>query len=153
MGSYLRISRGCSYTASITKGITYGEYYVVAENKALLLLGEEIKKKPKYLYKLISVAVSQAKERMIWSWQEEEIGVCEPPKHQVYEGQSKKKERIKISQEDMAVELNMSKENYAKYERQGLDSPLYLGTFLAIAEKLEVPPTYLLPSVARRNKR
>ncbi|MBN77054.1 MAG: hypothetical protein CMO36_02460 [Verrucomicrobiaceae bacterium] len=57
-----------------------------------------------------------------------------------------RRRELKISQEDMAVELNMSKENYAKYERRGLDSPLYLGTFLAIAEKLEVPPTYLLPS-------
>ena len=29
-----------------------------------------------------------------------------------------RRRELKISQEDMAVELNMSKENYTKYERQ-----------------------------------
>ncbi|MAX46552.1 MAG: hypothetical protein CMB24_07185 [Euryarchaeota archaeon] len=57
---------GCSYIVSATEGIiTYGEYYVVAEeNKAFTVkLGEDIKKKPKYLYKLISVAVRGARPK------------------------------------------------------------------------------------------
>ena len=64
-GRNYEFPEGCSYIASITKGITYGEYYVVAEeNKAFTVkLGEEIKKKPKYLYKLISVAVRGARPK------------------------------------------------------------------------------------------
>jgi len=53
---------------------------------------------------------------------------------------------LKISQEAMAAQLHMSKENYAKYERQGLENSLYLDVFLQISDILGVPPTYLMPA-------